>query len=156
MHKSGRIKSPLAIAILGSLMLAACGSLQAAPVIVFGKAAMATQQTAKAVAALAKGTAVDPSDDPEKAPSTQILATLEELAPNFTDDKAISLRVHERLVHEAELRHLVVSVTTVEGVVTLSGIVASETTRAQAIELARRVRGVKQVNDQFVVDQKLS
>lgn len=45
-----------------------------------------------------------------------------------------------------------ISVTTVDGVVTLSGKVHSETERNQAIELARSLRGVKSVAaDELVV-----
>jgi osmotically-inducible protein OsmY len=152
-------RTPAAVAVFIAVALAACGQLQAAPGLVLGKAAMANQQTAKAVAQLAKGPLIDPSEESDKAPSADVLDTLadlNELAPRFTDDNVISVRVHTRLTRDATLRHLAVFVTTDDGVVTLKGVVESDSARERAIEIARHVKGVKQVEDQLVVDQKLS
>ena len=153
------MRTPTTVAVFIAVALAACGQLQAAPGLVLGKAAMAKQQTAKAVAELAKGPLIDPSGESDKVPSADVLDTLadlNELAPRFTDDNVISVRVHARLAQEASLRHLAVYVTTDDGVVTLKGIVESDSARARAIEIARHVQGVKQVEDQLIVDQKLS
>ncbi len=145
----------LGVAMLTSVVLAACGQLQAA--LDFGP--NHARQGAKAIAELVVLPRHDNTNTPARALSAEMLDTLadlEELAPSFTDGCTISRRVYTRIVSEREFSHLVIFIRTTNGIVTLSGIVDSDTVRMTVVELARHVAGVRQVDDQLVVDGKLS
>ncbi len=69
-----------------------------------------------------------------------------------TDDSAIHVRVKTGLTFARGVNGLRIDVDVREGVVTLSGRVNSEKQRTRALRVARGVPGVKDVEDQLVVE----
>jgi hyperosmotically inducible periplasmic protein len=67
------------------------------------------------------------------------------------EDGAVSTRVKAVLSSDKQLGDSKIDVDTKNGVVTLSGAVASNQARDHALELARNVKGVNSVNDQLAV-----
>jgi len=66
-------------------------------------------------------------------------------------DSGVTTRVKSQLLASNDLRNADVAVTTSDGVVTLTGAVASEELRRLAIDLARHTPGVLRVDDQIRV-----
>jgi hyperosmotically inducible periplasmic protein len=62
-----------------------------------------------------------------------------------TDDASISARVKARLLNDTEVRATNIDVSTVNGVVTMTGTVSSKAGEARAVQLAQQVSGVKNV-----------
>jgi len=62
-----------------------------------------------------------------------------------TDDASISARVRARLLNDTEVRATNIDVSTVNGVVTMTGSVSSKADEARAVALAHEVSGVKNV-----------
>jgi hyperosmotically inducible protein len=67
------------------------------------------------------------------------------------NDAAISANVKTRLAADPEVKALNIDVDTLEGIVTLFGMVNSESERLEAERLARRTDGVKGVRNQLQV-----
>jgi osmotically-inducible protein OsmY len=67
-------------------------------------------------------------------------------AGEFITDSWITTKVKSSFLWSSNVSGSDISVTTTDGVVTLSGKVHSETERDQAIELAQSLRGVKSVD----------
>jgi hyperosmotically inducible protein len=66
-------------------------------------------------------------------------------------DDAVTADVSAKYQRDDTLRHTDIGVTTTNGVVTLDGKVQSEDERQRAIDIARRSKGVKQVDDKLQV-----
>jgi hyperosmotically inducible periplasmic protein len=66
-------------------------------------------------------------------------------------DSAITAKLKELYLGKPILKHGDISVTTTNGVVTLSGTVPSEEGRQQAVDVARNARGVSRVDDKLRV-----
>ena len=64
-------------------------------------------------------------------------------------DSAVTTKLKAELLADETLRHADVSVTTNNGVVTLSGTVPSEAARHRAVQMARDASGVRRVEDQL-------
>jgi len=62
-----------------------------------------------------------------------------------TDDASITARVRARLLNDTEVRATNIDVSTVNGVVTMTGSVSSKADEARAVALAHEVSGVKNV-----------
>jgi osmotically-inducible protein OsmY len=69
----------------------------------------------------------------------------------YLDDSAITSKVKASILGDSKLKVSQISVETFKGVVQLSGFVNSSEAAARAVDLARRVRGVKQVNNSLIV-----
>ncbi len=69
----------------------------------------------------------------------------------YFDDTVLTSKVKASIVGDPKLKALQISVETFKGVVQLSGFVNSSAASARAVELARRVKGVKQVNNSLIV-----
>ena len=67
------------------------------------------------------------------------------------DDSLITTRVKSKLLADSEVKGFKIDVDTLEGEVTLTGIVGTKTEADRAIELARGVRGVLKVKDNIKV-----
>jgi hyperosmotically inducible protein len=67
------------------------------------------------------------------------------------DDAIITARIKTSLLNDQQVGATKIDVTTVNGVVTLSGIVKSQAVAARAIELARQAPGVKDVKSMVQV-----
>jgi osmotically-inducible protein OsmY len=67
------------------------------------------------------------------------------------DDSIITTKVKASILGDSKLKLLQISVETFKGVVQLSGFVNSNEAASRAVELTRRVRGVKQVNNSLIV-----
>ncbi len=65
----------------------------------------------------------------------------------YIDDSTITTKVKSSFVADPTVSALAISVSTADGVVSLSGIVNSQAERQRAIQLARGVSGVKEVDD---------
>lgn len=69
----------------------------------------------------------------------------------YFDDSVLTTKVKASIVGDPKLKALQISVETFKGVVQLSGFVNSKQAADRAVELARRVKGVKQVNNSLIV-----
>jgi osmotically-inducible protein OsmY len=69
----------------------------------------------------------------------------------FFGDAAITARVKTAIFNEPTLKVMNISVATEDNVVYLSGSVKSRTERAKAIQVARKVEGVKAVKHELAV-----
>ncbi|QIM72180.1 BON domain-containing protein [Bordetella trematum] len=70
----------------------------------------------------------------------------------YTSDAAITTKVKAAIVGEADLSALDIAVETNNGVVTLSGTVATGAQAEQAATLTRGIDGVQQVRNEIKVD----
>ncbi|MGQ0656378.1 MAG: BON domain-containing protein [Betaproteobacteria bacterium] len=71
-----------------------------------------------------------------------------------TDDAAIDAKVRGAMAADVGLKTLRINVDVDKGVVTLKGKVDSDETRRKAAEVARKVNGVKSVNNELQVEKK--
>lgn len=69
----------------------------------------------------------------------------------YMDDTAITTSVKAKILAEGSLKVLQINVETMQGTVQLSGFVDSKKSAAKAIDLARKVEGVKSVQNNLVV-----
>jgi osmotically-inducible protein OsmY len=69
----------------------------------------------------------------------------------YFDDSVISTKVKASFLADPKIKPLQISVETFKGVVQLSGFVNSNESATRAVDLARRVKGVKQVNNSLIV-----
>jgi osmotically-inducible protein OsmY len=67
------------------------------------------------------------------------------------DDSVITTKVKASILGDSKLKMLQIGVETFRGVVQLSGFVNTSEAATRAVDLARRVRGVKQVNNSLIV-----
>jgi len=74
-----------------------------------------------------------------------------ETAGQYVDDTTITSTVKADILGDPNLKVLQINVETMKGVVQLSGFVDSRKSETKAVEIARRVRGVKSVKDDLVV-----
>jgi osmotically-inducible protein OsmY len=72
---------------------------------------------------------------------------------DFLTDARTTTRVKTAIYNEPELKVMAIHVSTDEGVVTLSGTVKTKAERAKAIQVARKVEGVKQVKNDLALEQ---
>lgn len=71
----------------------------------------------------------------------------QESVGEYVDDSTITAKVKTAIFNEPDLKATEVNVETFKGVVQLSGFVSSEADRAKAVEVARKVGGVKAVRN---------
>lgn len=69
----------------------------------------------------------------------------------YFDDMVLSTKVRASILGDSRLKVLQIDVETFKGIVQLSGFVDSADAANRAVELARRVRGVKMVNNSLIV-----
>ncbi len=67
------------------------------------------------------------------------------------DDKLLTARIKTKLIAEPGIRSLSIDVDTLNGVVTLTGMVKNEEQRRRVLEIVRTTRGVKGVVDNLTV-----
>ncbi len=67
------------------------------------------------------------------------------------DDKLLTARIKTKLIAEPGIRSLSIDVDTVNGVVTLTGVVKNEEQRRRVLEIVRTTKGVKGVVDNLTV-----
>ncbi|MBI3550828.1 MAG: BON domain-containing protein [Elusimicrobia bacterium] len=73
--------------------------------------------------------------------------------PVDTSDPAVTARVRNAIKQHPELEIQYFDLDTHEGVVTISGIVTTEESRYNIVQITRRLRGVRQVVANLVVRQ---
>ena len=71
-----------------------------------------------------------------------------------TDDAAVDAKVRGAMAADVGLKTLRINVDVDKGVVTLKGKVDSEETKRKAAEVARKVNGVRSVNNELEVEKK--
>jgi osmotically-inducible protein OsmY len=76
-----------------------------------------------------------------------------ESTSEYVDDATISTKVRAEIVRDPNLKMGQVGVETMQGVVQLTGFVDSPQTAQQAAQLARSVKGVKEVKNNILVRQ---
>jgi hyperosmotically inducible protein len=69
----------------------------------------------------------------------------------YFDDMIISSKVRTALLADSRIKSGQISVETFKGVVQLSGFVNSQGVITRAVELARKTKGVKAVNNSLVI-----
>ncbi|MDD5461647.1 MAG: BON domain-containing protein [Methylococcales bacterium] len=69
----------------------------------------------------------------------------------YIDDSAITTKVKASILGDSRLKTLQINVKTFKGVVQLSGFVDSSDMAARAVDLTRRVKGVKTVDNSLIV-----
>lgn len=69
----------------------------------------------------------------------------------YVDDAVITTKVKTAILNEPALKSLEINVETFKGIVQLSGFVSSSAAENNAVEVARRVKGVKSVKDDMQV-----
>jgi len=84
---------------------------------------------------------------------TMLLATGCATTGDFLGDSRTTTRVKTAIYNEPELKVMAIHVATEEGVVTLSGTVKTRGERAKAVQVARKVEGVKTVKNDLAVEQ---
>jgi osmotically-inducible protein OsmY len=100
--------------------------------------AKSKQKAARAELAARQQPATAPSSNKEKA---QV----------YVDDSVITAKVKTAVFEEASLKSAEINVETNKGIVQLSGFVRSRTDINKAVEVARRVSGVKSVKNDMIV-----
>jgi hyperosmotically inducible protein len=68
------------------------------------------------------------------------------------DDATITTRVKTALLNDPQVAGMKIDVDTTLGVVTMSGVVKSQAEEARAVQIARRVDGVKDVKSTLQVN----
>ena len=71
-----------------------------------------------------------------------------------TGDAALDAKVRSAMATDVGLKTLRINVDVDKGVVTLKGKVDSEETKRKAADVARKVNGVKSVNNELEVEKK--
>ena len=69
----------------------------------------------------------------------------------YVDDAVVTTKVKAAVLEEASLKSAEINVETYKGIVQLSGFVRSRTDINKAVEVARRVSGVKSVKNDMIV-----
>ncbi len=69
----------------------------------------------------------------------------------YLDDSVLTTKVKTSILGDSRLKLLQISVESFKGVVQLSGFVDSAGAVTRAVELARKVKGVKSVNNSLIV-----
>ena len=69
----------------------------------------------------------------------------------YLDDTVLTSKVKASILSDAKLKSGQISVETFKGIVQLSGFVDSPEAVERAVQLARTVKGVKQVNNSLIV-----
>ena len=72
------------------------------------------------------------------------------------DDNRIAERVKEALAHDPEYKHDGVNVVAFKGVVQLSGFVNTKAQKSSAGDLAKKVEGVREVENKITVKESVS
>jgi osmotically-inducible protein OsmY len=69
----------------------------------------------------------------------------------YIDDSVLTTKVKASILGDSKLKVLQIDVETFKGIVQLSGFVDSQEAADRAVDLARKVKGVKQVNNSLIV-----
>ncbi|MGR9014697.1 MAG: BON domain-containing protein [Gammaproteobacteria bacterium] len=69
----------------------------------------------------------------------------------YLDDSVLTTKVKATILGDSRLKLLQINVETYKGVVQLSGFVDSEAAATRAVELTRKINGVKSVNNSLIV-----
>ena len=72
---------------------------------------------------------------------------------DFLGDTRITTRVKSAIYNEPELKVMAIHVATEDGVVHLSGKVKTRAERTKAVQVARKVEGVKMVKNELTLEQ---
>lgn len=72
-----------------------------------------------------------------------------ESAGEYIDDAVITAKVKAAILDQPALKSSEISVETFKGTVRLRGVVASQSTIDKAVEIARRVNGVRSVRNEM-------
>lgn len=73
---------------------------------------------------------------------------------DLASDSSLTAKIKAKMALDDSVRARTIDVTTVAGVVTLTGTVRSGAERAQAVRLARETTGITRVTDRIVVRQE--
>ena len=77
--------------------------------------------------------------------------TTHESTGEYLDDSVLTTKVQTSILGDSKLKLLQINVETFKGVVQLSGFVDSAGAANRAVELVRKVKGVKSVNNSLIV-----
>lgn len=69
----------------------------------------------------------------------------------YLDDSVLTTKVKTTILGDSRLKMLQINVKTYKGIVQLSGFVDSAAAAARAVELSRKIKGVKSINNSLIV-----
>jgi hyperosmotically inducible protein len=120
------------------------------------EAAKDTKRQSKEAARDARDAAREAKDDEKEASDDTARKTRDTAgtAGEAVTDGWITTKVKSSFVGEDALEDSDIDVDTSNGVVTLTGTVASQAGRARAVAIAKRIEGVKSVNDELKIQKK--
>lgn len=99
------------------------------------------------------GMAAAPEAEQKKMPNTKVDKQSQTVG-EYIDDTIITTEVKSKILGEKGLSSLDISVKTLDGVVTLSGITDTAAHSELAVQVAKLVNGVKRVRNELQVDGK--
>ena len=85
------------------------------------------------------------------SPPRSAAASKKESAGEYVDDAVITTKVKAAVLEESSLKSAEINVETYKGIVQLSGFVRSRADINKAVEVARKVKGVKSVKNDMIV-----
>jgi hyperosmotically inducible protein len=91
--------------------------------------------------------------EPQPAPTTGV-APSEPGAGPLTSDASITTEVKAKLLADPDTSGLRIDVDTNNRIVTLTGTVKTQAEKTEAVEIARKVGGVTNVNDRLTVERR--
>jgi osmotically-inducible protein OsmY len=105
-----------------------------------------TRAKADAKAQMKTADASKPTKEKSAAPASK-----KETAGEYIDDAVITAKVKEAVLEEPSLKSAEINVETSKGTVQLSGFVRSRTDINKAVEVTKRVKGVKSVKNDMIL-----
>lgn len=75
----------------------------------------------------------------------------QESAGEYLDDATLTTKVKSAILADPDLKVMQINVETFQGTVQLSGFVDSQQSKVKAVEMARRIKGVRAVKDDLNV-----
>lgn len=77
-----------------------------------------------------------------------------ETTGQYLNDTTVTTKVKSSLLADKDIKSFSISVTTVKGIVTLTGSVDNASQKKKAVKIASKVKGVKSVKDKLMIGVK--
>lgn len=103
------------------------------------------------LASLAYGQVLNDITSAAKEKATSVA---KDTAKSVVDDSSITTEVKTKILSTASLKDSKIEVSTIDGVVSLSGTVKTKQAKGQATKIAKAVKGVKSVDNKITVEKR--